>query len=239
MTAAPTAPMPHMQTNSILFQLPREDFQWLLPQMQLLKLPKGRVIYESGDAISHYFFPVSCTLELALDLADGKVGSTSFISAIYPLHLIGKNTSHNRATVVNPGMCYRVPARVIHEALRRSPRMVWLLLVEAVKLFEQASLESVCLRHHNLEQVTAKLILLSMDKSGTPLITMTQQEMANSLGVRREGVTMAIRKFKMRQQITTHRGGPKVLDRSGLEHSACDCYKTLRLLVQAASERPE
>ena len=117
---------------------------------------------------------------------------------------------------------------MIHEELRRSQSLLWLLLSEAVKLFELASVESVCLRHHSLEQITAKLILLSMDNLGSTVVSFTQQEMANSLGVRREGVTITLKKFKERRLITTHRGGLKVLDRAGLERSACDCYNTLR-----------
>jgi len=222
--------MPHPKANAILSQLSSEEFQFLLPHLKMVSLKKGEVLFEPGRAIDHYYFPLTCTLELAVDLADGNVGSTTVINmnGIYPLHLIGSTPSHNRATVSSPGLCYRVPAWVIHEELRRSQSLLWLLLREAVKLFELASVESVCLRHHSLEQITSKLILLSMDNLGSSVISFTQQEMANSLGVRREGVTIALRKFKKSLLIATHRGGLKVLDRVGLERCSCDCYKTLR-----------
>lgn len=224
--------MLHSTANAILSQLPIEEFQFLQPHLKLMSLNKGDILFEPGGGIDHYYFPVSCALELAVDLDDGNVGSTTVINmnGIYPLHLIGQTPSHNRATVCNPGLCYQVPARVIHQELRRSRSLLWLLLREAVKLFEQTSLESVCMRHHSLEQITAKLILLSMDNSCSPLISSTQQEIADSLGVRRERVTITLQRLKERQLIATHRGGLQVLDRAGLEHHACSCYKTLRKL---------
>lgn len=224
--------MPHPKSNSILSQLPEEEFKFLLLHMKLVSLNKGDVIFEPGGSIEHYYFPVSCAVELAIDLEDGAVGSTTVINmnGIYPLHVIGDTQSHHRATVCNSGLCYRIPAWVIHEELRRNQSLLWLLLKESVRLFEQASLESVCLRHHTLEQITAKLILLSMDNTGSTVVEFTHQEIANSLGVRREGVTMTLKKFRSSQFITTHRGSLKVIDRTGLENSACECYQKLRAL---------
>lgn len=229
--------MPHTKANAILSQLPSEEFKFLLPHLKMVSLKKGEVLFEPGGTIDRYYFPLTCALELAVGLADGNVGATTVINmnGIYPLHLIGSASSQNRATVSSPGFCYWVPAWVIHQELRRSQSLLWLLLSEAVKLFELVSLESVCLRHHGLEQITAKLILLSMDNLESSVVSFTQQEMANSLGVRREGVTITLRKFKERQLITTHRGGLRVLDPAGLERSACDCYKTLRDLRHTTS----
>ncbi len=225
-------PMPHPNANAILSQLPTEELQFLLPHMTMVSLEKGVVLFEPGGSIDHYYFPLTCALELAVDLADGNTAATAVINmnGIYPLHLVGDSHSHNRATVRSPGLCYRVPAWVIQEELRRNQSFLWLLLSEAIHLFERTSVESACLRHHSLEQVTAKLILLSMDHGDSSVVSLTQQEMANSLGVRREGVTMSIQKFKRRHLIATHRGGVTVLDRMGLEQCACDCYKTLREL---------
>lgn len=230
--------MQRARTNAILAQLPSDEFLFLLPHLKLVSLQKGDILFEPGGSIGHYYFPVSSGIELAVDLADGSFGLTSFVSmgGIYPLHLIGQIPSHNRATVSSAGLCYRAPAWAVHEALRRHPHFLWLLLNEAVKLFEQASIESVCLRHHSLAQITAKLILLSLDNTQSSVLSLTHQEMANALGVRREGITMALREFKQRQYITTHRGGLTVQDRSGLERSACDCYQTLRGLRQAGQD---
>lgn len=232
--------MPHPKANAILSKLPSEELQSLLPHMKMVSLKKGEVLFEPGETVQHYHFPVSCAIELAVDLADGSAGSTAVINmnGVYPLHLVGQLPSHNRATVSRPGLCYRVPVQVLHAQLRRSQHLLWLLLAEAVKLFEQASVESVCLRHHSLEQITAKLILLSMDDSGSSVLSFTHQEMANSLGVRREGVTLTLQKFKQSHFITTHRGGLTVRDRPGLERSVCACYQTLRTLRNTSNNLP-
>ncbi len=200
--------------------------------MKLVSLKKGDILFEPGGSIDHYYFPLTCTLELTVDLPEGDSAATTVINmnGVYPLHLIGQAQSHNRAMVRSPGLCYRVPAWLIEEELQRSQSFLWLLLWEAVSLFERASVESACLRHHSLEQVTAKLILLSMDQSRSPVVSLTQQEMANSLGVRREGVTMTLQKFKRNHLISTHRGGVTVLDPVGLEQRACDCYQTIKEL---------
>lgn len=222
--------MPHPQANAILSQLPHDELQFLLPHMKMVSLKKGDILFEPGGSIDHYYFPLTCTLELIVDLPEGNSAATTVINmnGMYPLHLIGQPQSHNRAMVSNSGLCYRVPAWVVQEELRRSQSFLWLLLREAVSLFERASVESACLRHHSLEQVTAKLILLSMDQSRSPVVAFTQQEMANSLGVRREGVTMTLQKFKQNHLISTHRGSVKVLNRAGLEQRACSCYQTIK-----------
>lgn len=232
--------MPHRQANSLLSQLPEHELAFISPHMKLLSLNKSDVLFEPGGSISHYYFPLSCTLELSIDLADGKGGATTVINmrGMYPLQLIGENKSPHKATVCSSGLCYQIPAWVIHEQLRRSPHLLWLLLQESVRLFEMTSLESVCLRNHTLEQITAKLILLSTDTAHSSVIHLTHQEMADSLGKRREGVTMAINKFKALQLINTARSRVEVLDRKGLQQAACDCYKTLRLLRQASVLNP-
>lgn len=221
--------MPHPKANAVLAQLPDDEFDDLAPHMQLVSLKKGEILFEPGRSIQHYYFPVSCAVELAIDLEDGKSGATTFINmnSVYPLHLIGDTASQHGATVNCPGWCYKIPVRAMHAALQKSPTFLWVLLKESVRLFEQACLESVCLRHHSLEQVTAKLILLSIDNSFSSSVELTHQEMANALGVRREGVTLVLQKLKADHVIATHRGSVQVLDRTGLESRACGCYKSL------------
>jgi CRP-like cAMP-binding protein len=227
------------KTNSILSHLPEQELAFVSPHMQLMSLKRGDVLFEPGRKIEHYYFPVTCALELSIDLADGKGGATTVINmnSIYPLHLIGESHSHHKATVSSSGQCYRIPAWVIHEELRRNQSLLWILLQESVRLFEMASIESVCLRNHTLEQITAKLILLSMDNTQSSVIHITHQEMANSLGTRREGVTMAISKFKTQELITNGRGHIELLNRSGLEQVACECYETLRQIRQSSIDQ--
>jgi len=233
--------MPQPQANFILSQLPEHELAFLSPHLKLVSLKKGDVLFEPQGKIEHYYFPVSCTIELSIELAEGKGGATTVINmnSIYPLHLIGETHSQHKAMVYCSGLCYRIPAWVIHEELQRSQSLLWILLKESVRLFELASVESVCLRNHSLEQITAKLILLSMDNSRSSSVHLTHQEMANSLGTRREGVTMALNKFKVQQLISTGHGRVDVLDRKGLEKSSCDCYHTIRQLRQPERIRNE
>jgi len=231
--------MPQPAANSILSQLPEQELELLLPHMKLVSLQKGDVLFEHGQNISQYYFPVSCAIELSIDLAEGKGGATTVINmnSIYPLHLIGEIQSPHKAVVYGSGLCYRVPAWVIHEELRRSHSLLWILLQESVRLFELASVESVCLRNHSVEQITAKLILLSMDNSRSSVLEMTHQEMANSLGTRREAVTIALNKLKTQRLINTGRGRVEVLNRKGLLKMSCACYETLRQLRQAHADK--
>ena len=231
--------MPAPKANFILSQLPEHELAFLTPHMKLVSLNKGDILFEPGLKIEHYYFPLSCALELSIELADGKGGATTVINmnSIYPLHLIGENQSQHRAIVSYPGLCYRIPAWVVHEELRRSQSLLWILLKESVRLFEMASVESVCMRNHSLEQITAKLILLSLDNARSSVVHLTHQEMANSLGTRREGVTMALKKFKTQHLISTSRGQVQLLDRDGLEQAACECYQTMRKIRQVATDK--
>jgi CRP-like cAMP-binding protein len=216
------------QNNSILSQLTQQELAFLSPHMKLLSLIHGDVIFEPGQKIEHYYFPLSCSLELAIDTEDGKSGATAVIDSIFPVELIVDGRIDCRSTVHRTGQCYRIPAWVIHESLRQSKRLLWLLLKEAVKISRMTALDSVCLRSHSLEQITAKLILMSIDDSQGTVADITHQEIANSLGARREGVTLTLGKFKDQNLISTWRGHIELLNRAGLEQVACECYKSMR-----------
>lgn len=148
--------------------------------------------------------------------------------SMFPVELIVDDHIDYRCTVRHSGLCYRIPARVIHEGLRQSQRLIWVLLKEAVKISRMTALDSVCLRSHSLEQITAKLILMSIDDSQGTVANITHQEIANSLGARREGVTLTLGKFKDQNLISNGRGQIELIDRTGLEQVACECYKSMR-----------
>lgn len=216
------------QKNSFLSQLTQQELAFLSPHMKLLTLNQGDVLFEPGQKIEHYYFPLTCSLELFIDMEDGKFGATAVIDSIFPIELIVDGRIDYRSTVHRPGQCYRIPAWVIHERLRLSNRLLWIVIKEAVKISKMTALDSVCLRSHSLEQITAKLILMSIDDSHKTVADITHQEIANSLGARREGVTMTLGKFKDQHLITTGRGHIELLDREGLEKVACECYKSMR-----------
>lgn len=219
--------------NSILSDLTQQDLALLSPHRKLLEVKQGDVLFEPGEKADHYHFPVTCSLELSIDMADGRFGSTAVIDSIFPIDLSVDGVVDYRCTVHRSGQCYRIPAWVFHEALRQSNRLLWRLLKEAVKISRMTALDSVCLRSHSLEQITAKLILMSIDESNSRVADITHQGIANSLGARREGVTLVIGKFKDRCLISTGRGRIELLDRAGLEQAACECYKSMQQIKLA------
>ena len=216
------------QENSILSDLTQQELAFLSPHMKMLEVKQGDVIFEPGQKPEYYYFPVKCSLELSIDMADGRCGSTAVIDSIFPIDLSVGGGVDYRSTVHRSGQCYRIPAWVFHEALRQSNRLLWCLLKEAVKISRMTALNSVCFRSHSLEQITAKLILMSLDESNSAVADITHLEIANSLGARREGVTLAIGKLKDRCLISTGRGRIELLDRTGLEQAACECYKSMQ-----------
>jgi CRP-like cAMP-binding protein len=216
------------QKNSILSQLNQQELAFLFPHMELLSLIKGDVLFSPENKIEHFYFPLSCYLELSIDVADGQCGATALIDSIFPLELIVDVHIDCRCTVRHSGLCYRIPAWAIHESLRQSQRLLWVLLKDAVKISRITALDSVCLRSHSLEQITAKLILLSIDDSQGTVVNITHQEIANSLGARRVSVTLTMGKLKDQNLISNGRGQIELLDRAGLEQVACECYESLR-----------
>ena len=223
--------------NGILSQLSHDELQWLLPSLQMVSLSKNQVLFAPGQLMDHYLFPVSGVIALSIALDDGNVGDTAMVDrdSMYPLHLIGTLQSPNTATVKVPGLCYKVPAQVFHDLLQRSRRLIWVLLSMLARQFEKSTLESVCLRHHTLQQITAKLILISMDQAQSSELVLTHEEMANAIGARREGVSLALKEFKSRKMIGMRRGSVRVLDRAGIESLSCECYKTLQCIEMSGT----
>ena len=218
--------MSNTQSNSILAQLAAEDLAYLTPYMKLLSLKEGDVLFEPGQKIEHYYFPISCSLELSIDMSDGRCGGVTFVDSICPVDLVLDGQTSHRGLVHHSGQCVRIPVWVVHERIRQSNHLLWLMLNATAKIFRTTANDSMCLRLHTIEQVTAKLILLSLEDSTPQVACITHQEIANTLGARREGVTNALGKFKAQHLISTGRGHIELLDRSGLERMACECYRS-------------
>ena len=129
-------PMVNPKMNAVLARLPADMFDRVSPFLQLVKFEKGDVIFESGKSINHYYFPVDCVLVLSILLDDGHVGDTASIdkTSIYPLHLVGGGPSHNSAIIRAPGLCYRLPAHVLHRELQNGTLLLWILLVNHLSL---------------------------------------------------------------------------------------------------------
>ena len=193
-------------------------------------MPLGQILYESGSALSHVYFPTSsivsllyvmengASAEIAVAGNEGLVGVSLFM---------GGDTTPSRAVVQSAGRGYRLPAKIVKEEFSRAPVM-HLLLRYTQALITQMSQTAVCNRHHTLDQQLCRWLLLSLDRLDGDELLMTQELIANMLGVRREGVTEAALQLQSSGLIRYARGRISVLDRPGLEARSCECYSVVK-----------
>ena len=234
--------------NDLLAALPEADYERLSPSLELVALPLGRAVYESGGRIDYVYFPTSCIVsllsvthdgfsaELAIAGNDGLVGVASFM---------GGETTSSRAVVQNAGHAYRVPSAVIRREFNLGGALQLLLLRYTQALITQMAQTAVCNRHHSLEQQLCRWLLLSMDRLPSGALVMTEELIANMLGVPREGVDAAMRRLQSDGLIRYSRGSITVFARAALEQRACECYAVVRreldrlLRLPARSETPQ
>ena len=217
--------------NRILGALAANDFARLQDDLELVHLELGQVLYESGDTLGHIYFPVTCivslifttqkgaTAELAITGNDGLVG--------IPLVLGGDTTTH-RVVVQSAGAAYRLRVETIRWELDQGGELQHLALRYTQALMTQMAQSIVCNRHHSVDQQLCRWLLLSLDRLPGNQLNMTQELIANMLGVRREAVTEAAGKLQAAGLIEYSRGHITVTDRPGLEARACECYATVK-----------
>lgn len=217
--------------NRILAALPTDEFARLLDDLEMVTLALGQVLYEPGDYLRHVHFPTTsivslvfttesgASAELAIAGNDGLVGT--------PLILGGDNTNH-RAVVQSAGKAYRLKAEIIRWELQQGGRLQQLALRYTQVLMTQMAQSIVCNRHHTVDQQLCRWLLLSLDRLSGNQLDMTQELIANMLGVRREAVTEAAGKLQAADLIQYRRGHITVIDRPGLEARACECYKVVK-----------
>ena len=213
--------------NYLLAALPRAELDELLPELAEVDLELGHALYESGAKQDFLYFPTTAVIsllyvtengsstEIALAGREGVVGVALFM---------GGESTPNRAVVQSAGKSLRVRANVVQEQFRRGGTLQRLLLRYTQALFSQMSQTAVCNRHHSLDQQLCRWLLLSLDRIDSSELKMTQQLIADMLGVRREGVTAAATKLQKSGAIKYSRGKITVLDRQGLEGCVCECY---------------
>ncbi|MCM2330348.1 MAG: Crp/Fnr family transcriptional regulator [Pseudomonas sagittaria] len=229
--------LPHSPSqNHLLAALPAEDYARLLPQLELVPMPLGHALYESGSKLRHVYFPTTAIVSLLYVMHDGAsaeiamVGNEGIIGvALY----MGGETMPNRAIVQSAGHAYRMGAQHLKAEFaraggRRTAALQHLLLRYAQALITQMSQTAVCNRHHSIDPQLCRWLLLSLDRLSSNELTMTQELIANMLGVRREGVTEAAGKLQRAGLIQYARGKITVLDRPGLEARVCECYKVVK-----------
>jgi CRP-like cAMP-binding protein len=234
----------HPEQNHILAALPPAERERLFPHLQLVPMPLGKVLYESGQLLRHVYFPTDCIVSLLYVMEDGSSAEISVIGNEGVLGValfMGGETTPSRSIVQSAGSAYRLTGQRLKEEFNRHGQMLHLLLRYTQALLTQMAQTAVCNRHHELEQQLCRWLLLSLDRLSSNQLTMTQELIANMLGVRREGVTEAAGKLQKLGVIEYSRGHITVLDRSKLEELCCECYavvktETDRLLPNHAAQ---
>ncbi len=194
-------------------------------------MPLGEALYESGGQLHHVYFPTTSIVSLLYVLADGASAEIAVVGneGILGISLfMGGETTPSRAVVQSAGYGYRLKAQLLKQEFNRAGPVLHLLLRYTQALITQMAQTAVCNRHHSVEQQLCRWLLLSLDRLSSDSLTMTQELIANMLGVRREGVTEAAGNLQRAGLIRYSRGRIEVLDRPGLEKAVCECYAVVK-----------
>jgi CRP-like cAMP-binding protein len=222
---------PHPQQNQILDALPQAERDHLFPHLKLVALPLGKALYESGDMLRHIYFPTDAIVSLLYVLKDGASAEIAVVGndgAIGVALFMGGETTTNRAVVQSAGSAYQMTGARLKEEFERHGELLHILLRYTQALITQMTQTAVCNRHHSLDQQLCRWLLLSLDRLSSDKLIMTQELIANMLGVRREGVTVAAGKLQRLGVIRYRRGEITVLDRPRLEQLSCECYAVVK-----------
>ena len=234
---------PYPQQNHLLATLPGEVLERLLPHLELVDMPLGMVLYESGDTLRHVYFPTDSIVSLLYVMESGASAEISVVGndgVIGVALFMGGESTTSRALVQSAGSAYRVLGKRFKEEFNRHGDMLQLMLRYSQALITQMAQTAVCNRHHSIDQQLCRWLLLSLDRLRDNKLAMTQELIANMLGVRREGVTEAAGRLHKQGVIDYSRGHILVTNRPKLEQLSCECYgvvkaETDRLLPQLQS----
>ena len=217
--------------NHLLAALPAEVLARLSPHLELISMPLGEVLYESGGQLQHLYFPTTAIVSLHYVMENGATAEIAGVGneGVLGISLfMGGNTTPSRATVQTGGHGYRLRGQLMMEEFDRAGPMMRLMLRYTQALMTQVSQTAVCNRHHSVEQQVCRWLLLTLDRLPSSELTMTQELIASMLGVRREGITETAGNLQREGLISYRRGHITVLDRSGLESHACECYGVVK-----------
>jgi CRP-like cAMP-binding protein len=219
------------RTNQLLAALPLAEWQRWQPQLEAVELPLGQVLYESGSTLGHVYFPTTAIVSLLYVMQNGASAEIAVVGreGIVGVALfMGGESTPSRAVVQSAGHGFRLQAKAVKREFEASPAVMHLLLRYTQALITQMAQTAVCNRHHSLDEQLCRWLLLSLDRLSGSELHMTQELIANMLGVRREGVTEAALKLQKAGLIQYSRGRILVLDRSGLEQRSCECYAVVK-----------
>ena len=220
-----------LRRNHLLAALSAGALERVLPHLRLVEMPLGKVLYEPGDLLSHVYFPTDCIVSLLYVLTDGSSAEISVVGnegVIGIALFMGGETTPSRALVQSGGHAYELHGQLLKNEFHRDGAMQLLLLRYTQALITQMAQTAVCNRHHSVDQQLCRWLLLSLDRLSGNRLTMTQELIANMLGVRREGVTEAAGKLQKLGVIKYQRGQITVMDRPRLEQLCCECYAVVR-----------
>ena len=219
------------RSNHLLAALAPAEWQRWLPQLELIELPLGDVLYESGGKLKYVYFPVTAIISLLYVMENGASAEIAVVGndGIVGISLfMGGESTPSRAVVQSAGHGFRLKAQAMKDEFNRGGPVLHLLLRYTQALITQMSQTAVCNRHHTLDQQLCRWLLLSLDRLQGTELAMTQELIANMLGVRREGVTEGALKLQDAGLIRYVRGHISVLDRKGLEARTCECYAVVK-----------
>jgi CRP-like cAMP-binding protein len=224
-------PSPNTIENHLLAALPHAELQRWLPHIEHVEMPLGQVLYESGGTLNHVYFPTTSIVSLLYVMENGASAEIAVVGndGIVGISLfMGGDSTSSRAVVQSAGQGYRLNAQSMKDEFNRAGPVLHLLLRYTQALITQMAQTAVCNRHHSLDQQLCRWLLLSLDRLQGNELVMTQELIANMLGVRREGVTEGALKLQQAGLISYARGRITVLDRAALEKRSCECYAVVK-----------
>ena len=228
---APTPLSEEARQNHLLAGVSDEELARLLPNLQPLDLPLGQVIYESGERMDYVFFPTTAIISLLYIMENGssaEIGVVGKDGLVGIAIFMGGDTTSNRAVVQSAGRAFKMKSKKMKDEFTRGGRFHNLCLRYTQALITQISQTAVCNRLHSVDQQLCRWLLLSHDRLPSDRLIMTQDLIANMLGVRREGITHAAKRLQNAGYISYVRGDMTILDRSGLESGVCECYQVVK-----------
>jgi CRP-like cAMP-binding protein len=224
-------PIHDISKNQLLAALPNTVQARLLPHLESVQMPLGAVLYESGGTLSHVYFPTTAIVSLLYVMENGASAEIAVVGneGIVGISLfMGGESTPSRAVVQSAGQGFRLKSAIVKDEFNQTGSVLHLLLRYTQALITQMAQTAVCNRHHSLDQQLCRWLLLSLDRLSGDELLMTQELIANMLGVRREGVTESAMKLQNAGLIRYARGRISVLDRAGLEKRTCECYAVVK-----------
>jgi CRP-like cAMP-binding protein len=219
------------QQNHLLAALHAAERGRIYPHLQLVPMPLGKIVHQPSHVLRHVYFPVNCIVSMSYVMRDGASAEISVVGReglVGVALFMGGESMLSRAIVQSAGFAYRITAKRLTQEFHQAGQLQTLLLRYAQALITQMAQTAVCNRHHSVAQQLCRRLLQSLDRLSSSQLSMTQESIANMLGVRREGVTAAAARLQKLGIIRYSRGRLTVLDRPKLERHCCECYAAVK-----------